>query len=157
MPVTDTPTTFGCWGGYEYEACRGVRPQLAVPLQPCTLDGADCAALPATHSFCIDSYPAEQCRRLCDATGGRGGSSGASYAALLRCDSLPLTVLRLGAGITATTLVNSSCAAYHTTDSGENRSRCCLYTQADINDPTRGRLTQDPSGTLHVQVGLTML
>eukprot|EP01045_Picozoa_sp_COSAG04_P032280 COSAG04_NODE_6274_length_1367_cov_1.478707_4_plen_108_part_01 len=73
--------------------------------------------------------------------------------ALLRCDSLPLTVLRLGAGITAATLVNTSCAAYHTTDSGENRSRCCLYTQADINDPTRGRLTQDPSGTLHVQVG----
>ena len=56
-------------------------------------------------------------------------------------------------GITAATLVNSSCAAYHTADSGENRSRCCLYTQADINDPTRGRLTQDPSGTLHVEVG----
>ena len=61
--------------------------------------------------------------------------------------------LPMGAGITAATLVNTSCAAYHTTDSGENRSRCCLYTQADINDPARGRLTQDPSGTLHVQVG----
>ena len=69
--------------------------------------------------------------------------------ALFRCDSLPLMALRLpmGAGITAATLVNTSCAAYHTTDSGENRSRCCLYTQADINDLVGldGMADADPS------------
>lgn len=81
----------------------------------------------------IDHYPADQCQALCEANGGGGGASG-------------LTVVSVPA---------SSCTAFVTSTAAAGVERCCLYTAAVINNATWGRIVQDVSATLYLQVPTT--
>ena len=121
---SDTATVFGCWSGYSYRRCDGMRLQRPHDQQPCTLDGSKCSVPLILHSFCIDHYPAEQCKALCDANGGVGGTS-------------------------TLTDIAGSCTAY--TTSTTNGS-CCLYTSDFVNNATTGRLVLDSnySATLNL-------
>ena len=124
---SDTATTFGCWTGYVYKSCEGMQlaAKQAVQQNPCTLDGNTCSVpIGGGTSFCIDHYPAEQCRALCDANGGVGGASGMTDTA-------------------------GSCTAYATSTANES---CCLFTATVVNNATLGRMVLDNASTLHLQV-----
>eukprot|EP01052_Picozoa_sp_SAG31_P040706 SAG31_NODE_5963_length_2236_cov_1.144127_1_plen_360_part_00 len=141
-PKSDTATVFGCWTGYDYVRCDHMRVASTVAENPCTLDGSECAVpINAGSSFCIDDYPASQCRALCEAAGGAGGAS----------------------GIAGTSSLDASCVAYATaavvhrtpagaTQSSDKTERCCLYTSTFATNATTGQLLPGNS-TLYVQVG----
>lgn len=143
-PTSDTAEVFGCYAGYEYLTCPNMRPadDASVAQNPCTLDGSECA-VPVSggwgqseESFCIDDYPADQCKALCEALGGAGGASNYAGAELLGPDY--------------------SCAAYVTSAVSRSRpappknERCCIYTSAFTTNQTT--LVVDGLATLHLQV-----
>jgi hypothetical protein len=106
-----------------------------VTQNPCTLDGRQCNAALDDSSQCINHYPPDQCKALCDATGGVGGASGLSVNA---------------------TAAGRSCAAFVTSTANES---CCLFSwltlfvASNVSGP--GALVADPSATLHWQVNAT--
>ena len=138
-PKSDTAEVFGCYTGYEYVSCPNMRlvDDATVAHNPCTLDGSGCAVpVSGGSSFCIDDYPADQCRALCEASGGAGGA-GYSW-------------LSGEAGY--------SCAAYVTSvvsrrrPAPPNNERCCIYTSAHVTNQSKNSLELDALATLHLQV-----